>query len=190
MGIPVPFRLPEVTVLPEWTDYNHHLTESAYLLVMGESSDAFFRTFGVDDDYRGGGRSLYTVETHLMGESSDAFFRTFGVDDDYRGGGRSLYTVETHLRNLREAREGDRLGLTIQVLGTDDKRLHILHEMYSTAGSLLATAEQMILHVDMRAGRATPFPEHVARGLREITAAHAALPVPGYVGRSIRIPEA
>jgi len=157
MGIPVPFRLHGVTVLPEWTDYNHHLTESAYLLVMGESSDAFFRTFG--------------------------------VDDAYRSAGRSLYTVETHLRNLREAREGDRLDLTIQVLGTDGKRLHILHEMYGTEGRLLATAEQMILHVDMRAGRATPFPEHIARGLGEITAAHAALPVPGYVGRSIRIPE-
>jgi acyl-CoA thioester hydrolase len=158
MGIPAPFRLHEVTVSPEWTDYNHHLTESAYLLIMGESSDAFFRTFG--------------------------------VDDAYRSAGRSLYTVETHLRNLREAHEGERLDLTIQVLGTDDKRLHIVHEMYSATGSLLATAEQMILHVDMRAGRATPFPGHIARGLREITAAHAALPVPGYVGRSIRIPEA
>jgi acyl-CoA thioester hydrolase len=158
VGIPAPFRLHEVTVSPEWTDYNHHLTESAYLLIMGESSDAFFRTFG--------------------------------VDDAYRSAGRSLYTVETHLRNLREAREGDRLDLTIQVLGTDDKRLHILHEMTGPDGSLLATAEQMILHVDMRAGRATPFPEDIARGLREISAAHAALPVPGYVGRSIRIPEA
>jgi acyl-CoA thioester hydrolase len=159
MHVPAPFRLHEVTVSPEWTDYNHHLTESAYLLIMGDSSDAFFRTFG--------------------------------VDDAYRRDGHSLYTVETHLRNLREAREGERLNLTIQVLGTDDKRLHILHEMYNAAGGgLLATAEQMILHVDMRAGRATPFPERIARGLREISAAHAVLPVPGYVGRSIRIPEA
>jgi len=158
MHIPAPFRLHEVTVAPEWTDYNHHLTESAYLLIMGDSSDAFFRTFG--------------------------------VDDAYRRGGHSLYTVETHLRNLREAREGERLDLTIQVLGADDKRLHIVHEMYNATGGLLATAEQMLLHVDMRAGRAIPFPEHIARGLREITAAHAALPVPGYVGRSIRIPEA
>jgi acyl-CoA thioester hydrolase len=159
MHIPAPFRLHEVTVPAEWTDYNHHLTESAYLLIMGESSDAFFRTFG--------------------------------VDDAYRSGGHSLYTVETHLRNLREARAGERLGLTIQVLGTDDKRLHILHEMYSASGDLIATAEQMLLHVDTGAGKATPFPEHVARRLREIAEAHAAaLPVPGYVGRSIRIPEA
>jgi acyl-CoA thioester hydrolase len=173
MDIPAPFRLPEVTVSAEWTDYNHHLTESAYLLIMGESSDAFFRFFGVDDAYR------------------DA--------------GHSLYTVETHLRNLREAREGERLSLTIQVLGTDAKRLHILHEMYlcpagsagpaasagpaGSDGSLIATAEQMLLHVDTRAGRAVPFPSRIAGVLREISAAHAAaLPVPSYVGRSIRIP--
>jgi acyl-CoA thioester hydrolase len=161
MDIPAPFRLPEVTVSAEWTDYNHHLTESAYLLIMGESSDAFFRFFGVDDAYR------------------DA--------------GHSLYTVETHLRNLREAREGERLNLTIQVLGTDAKRLHILHEMYlgptCSAGALIATAEQMLLHVDTRAGRAVPFPSRIAGVLREISAAHAAaLPVPSYVGRSIRIP--
>ena len=159
MDVPAPFRLSEVTVAAEWTDYNHHLTESAYLLIMGESSDAFFRFFGIDDAYR------------------DA--------------GHSLYTVETHLRNLHEAREGEELSLTIQVLGTDAKRLHILHEMYSAAGGLIATAEQMLLHVDTRAGQAVPFPPRIASVLREIRAAHAAvLPVPEYVGRSIRIPGA
>ena len=159
MDVPAPFRLPEVTVAAEWTDYNHHLTESAYLLIMGESSDAFFRFFG--------------------------------IDDAYRDTGHSLYTVETHLRNLLEAREGEQLSLTIQVLGTDAKRLHILHEMYSAAGGLIATAEQMLLHVDTRAGQAVPFPPRIASVLREIRAAHAAvLPVPEYVGRSIRIPGA
>jgi acyl-CoA thioester hydrolase len=155
MHIPVPFRLYEVTVPAEWTDYNRHLTESAYLLIMGESSDAFFRFLG--------------------------------VDDSYRQAGHSLYTVETHLRNLREAHEGEHLRLTIQVLDTDAKRLHILHEMHGATG-LVATAEQMLLHVDTRAGKAIPFPEHIARRLREVRAAHAALPVPAYVGRSIRIP--
>jgi acyl-CoA thioester hydrolase len=159
MDIPAPFRLAEVTVSPQWTDYNHHLTESAYLLIMGESSDAFFRFCG--------------------------------IDDAYRAAGHSLYTVETHLRNLRDAHEGERLSLTIQVLGTDAKRLHILHEMYDATGRLIATAEQMLLHVDTRAGQSAPFPSHIAKVLGEIRAAHAAvLPVPAYVGRSIRIPEA
>ena len=63
--IPAPLRLHETTVAPEWVDYNGHLSEWAYLLVFGDSADAFFRYFGVDEGYRAAGRSLYTAETHL-----------------------------------------------------------------------------------------------------------------------------
>ncbi|HEY5985652.1 MAG TPA: thioesterase family protein, partial [Streptosporangiaceae bacterium] len=80
------------------------------------------------------------------------------------------------------------LRLTLQVLGVDRKRVHIAHEMYNAAGQLAATAEQMLLHVDTRAGRVTPFPAEIARRLQRIEAAHAALPVPSYVGHVMRIP--
>ena len=107
------------------------------------------------------------------------------MDEQYRASGRSLYTVETHLRNLREARLGDRLRLTLQVLGVDSKRLHILHEMYGAGAELVATAEQLLVHADTRSGRAAPFPGLVAGRLAQVRAAHAALPVPGYVGHVI-----
>jgi carnitine 3-dehydrogenase len=161
-GIPAPLRLHETDVAPEWADYNGHMSESAYLLVFGDSSDAFFRFFG--------------------------------VDEAYRAAGRSLFTAETHLRNLREARVGDRLRLTLQVLGVDAKRLHIVHEMYGAEsggdapGQLLATGEQMLLHVDMQAGRVTPFPAEIGDRLRQIRAAHEALTVPPYVGHVMTIP--
>lgn len=156
-GIPAPLRLCETVVAAEWTDYNAHLSEWAYLLVFGDSADAFFRFFG--------------------------------VDDAYRAGGRSLFTAETHLRHLGEARAGDRLRLTLQVLGVDAKRLHIAHEMFGAeGGGLLATAEQMLLHVDTGAGRVTPFPAGIGDRLRQIRAAHAALPVPPYIGRVMAIP--
>ena len=154
-AIPAPLRLHETAVREEWVDYNGHLSESAYLLVFGDSSDVFFRFFG--------------------------------VDEEYRASGRSLYTVETHLRNLREARLGDRLRLTLQVLGVNSKRLHIAGEMHGPGGSLLATAEQLLLHTDTRAGRAAPFPDRVAGRLAQIRDAHAALPVPAYVGHVITI---
>jgi len=156
--IPAPLRLHETGVAPEWADYNGHMSESAYLLVFGDSADAFFRFFG--------------------------------VDEGYRGRGRSLFTAETHLRHLREARAGDRLTLTLQVLGLDAKRLHVAHEMRSGPDLLVATAEQLLLHVDSRAGRVAPFPGDIAARLEEIRAAHAALPVPGYVGRCIAAPGA
>ena len=63
--IPAPLALHACTVKPEWTDYNGHMSESAYLLAFGDSSDAFFRFVGVDETYRAGGFSLYTLDTRI-----------------------------------------------------------------------------------------------------------------------------
>jgi acyl-CoA thioester hydrolase len=124
----------------------------------------------------------------VFGDAADAFFRYVGVDEGYRAAGRSLYTAETHLHHRREARLGEELRLTLQVLGTDAKRLHIAHEMFNAAGERIATGEQMLLHVDTRTGKVTPFPGELAGRLRRIVAAHAALPVPDYVGHVMVIP--
>jgi hypothetical protein len=51
----------------------------------------------------------------------------------------------------------------------------------------VATAEQLLVHADTRSGRAAPFPELIASRLAQVRAAHAALPVPGYVGHIITI---
>ena len=64
--IPAPLQLHSPTVLPQWVDYNGHMSESCFLLVFGDSSDAFFRFIGIDERYRDEqGLSLYTVETHI-----------------------------------------------------------------------------------------------------------------------------
>jgi carnitine 3-dehydrogenase len=61
-----PLRLLEVQVRPEWIDYNGHMTDSRYLQVFGDASDALFRYAGIDEAYRRSGRVLYTAETHLI----------------------------------------------------------------------------------------------------------------------------
>ncbi|NGO09593.1 4-hydroxybenzoyl-CoA thioesterase [Streptomyces sp. HC44] len=155
--VPAPLTPHRTTVVRDWVDYNGHLSESCFLLVFGDSSDAFFRYVG--------------------------------VDERYRAEGRSLYTVETHLHHLGEASEGDPLRLTLQLLDADEKRLHLFHAMHhDTTGELLATAEQMLLHVDTTAGRVTPFPPELGRRLRAVRAAHAHLPVPDPVGHVMGIP--
>jgi betainyl-CoA thioesterase len=63
--IPAPLALHACTVKPEWTDYNGHMSESAYLLAFGDSSDAFFRFIGIDEAYRASGFSLYTIDTRI-----------------------------------------------------------------------------------------------------------------------------
>ncbi len=60
-----PLRLLETSVRPEWVDYNGHMTDSRYLQVFGDATDALFRHVGVDEAYRRSGRALYTLETHV-----------------------------------------------------------------------------------------------------------------------------
>ena len=124
----------------------------------------------------------------VFGDGADAFFRFVGIDEAYRAAGLSVYTAETHLRHLREVKLGQQLDLTLQILGTDAKRLHLLHEMHSPGSGCAATAEQLLVHVDTGASRVVPFPERLAARLRVVAAAHAALAVPGHVGQPMRTP--
>jgi carnitine 3-dehydrogenase len=125
----------------------------------------------------------------IFGDNADALFRIIGIDEAYRASGKSLYTGETHLRHLREVKLGQRLTLTLTVLGHDDKRLHLLHEMLIDGAGCVATAEQMLLHVDAAVGRVAPFGTDVAARLRLIATAHASLPRPEYCCGRLRIPE-
>jgi carnitine 3-dehydrogenase len=60
-----PTRVLATQVRPEWIDYNGHMTESRYLQVFGDASDALFVRLGADAAYRATGRSFFTVETHI-----------------------------------------------------------------------------------------------------------------------------
>lgn len=53
-------------VLPEWVDYNGHMSEAFYVLIFGNATDAFYDHIGFDSDYRTKNfLSLYTVEAHV-----------------------------------------------------------------------------------------------------------------------------
>jgi betainyl-CoA thioesterase len=124
----------------------------------------------------------------VFGDNADAFFRYIGIDEDYRARGHSLYTVETHLHHRREVAEGEPLSLTLQVLDQDARRVHLFHEMHhGGSGALLASAEQMLVHVDTEAGRSCAMPSHLQDRLATIRAAHAVLPRPAVVGRPMGI---
>lgn len=125
------------------------------------------------------------------GWASDALFRYIGDDEAYRAAGHSFYTVETHIHYLLEVDVHEPLHFTTQLLGTDAKRMHLVHEMFhGDSGALLCTVEQMLVHVDMHAGRSTPILPEVADAVHAICAAHAALPVPAHVGTVMRLPPA
>jgi carnitine 3-dehydrogenase len=122
-----------------------------------------------------------------FGEATDALLRGLGVDAAYVEAGASYYTVETHLSHLGAAFAGDHLTVSTQVVGVDAKRLHLFHVL-ERAGDTnpLATAEQMLLHVDAKAQRAAPAPQEISDRARRVADAHASLPRPDRLGRAIR----
>jgi carnitine 3-dehydrogenase len=113
-------------------------------------------------------------------ETVDAFLRHIGADIAYVQGGHSYYTAETHIRHLGEAKLGDHLTGTLQVLGHDDKRIHVWVRLVKD-GAEVATVEQLLLHVDMGAGRAVPAPAHIL----ERVAAMPGGPTPEGAGRHV-----
>lgn len=125
----------------------------------------------------------------VFGDNADAFFRYVGIDEQYRADGNSLYTVETHLHNRREVAEAEPLSLSLRVLDHDTKRVHLFHEMrHGNTGALLASAEQMLVHVDSQQGRSVPMPEYLRERLAAIHRAHQNLDLPDVIGRPMGIP--
>ncbi|WP_051899029.1 thioesterase family protein [Sciscionella sediminilitoris] len=123
----------------------------------------------------------------VFGDGADAFFRFIGIDEQYREAGHSLYTVETHLHNRREVAEGEPIRLHLWVLDQDAKRVHLFQEMYHGDGALLATAEQLLVHVDMTQGKSCPLPERLRHRLQKIQRAHELLARPEVLGRPMGI---
>jgi acyl-CoA thioester hydrolase len=97
--------------------------------------------------------------------------------------------AESHVRYLREVRESDPLKVSVQLLGYDDKRIHLFEELlHATENWMSATCETMTLHVDMTAKKVAPFPKPVLDTLARMQIAHAKLPRPEAAGRSITMP--
>ena len=115
-------------------------------------------------------------------ETTDAFLRLIGAGMDYVAGGHSYYTAESHIMHLAEAKLGDRLVGTLQILSADEKRMHVFLQILKD-GQPVATIEQMCLHVDMAAGKTCAAAPEVLAVLMPIAAAHAALPRPAAAGR-------
>jgi carnitine 3-dehydrogenase len=120
----------------------------------------------------------------VFGDAADAVFRHVGVDDAYRKSGRALYSVEAHLTHRAEARALEALYVTTRVLEVDDKRVRLFHSLHRRRDeALVATAEQLYLHVSAPPGRASSMDSAVRTRLAGLESAQAHLPPPPEAGR-------
>jgi carnitine 3-dehydrogenase / betainyl-CoA thioesterase len=122
----------------------------------------------------------------LFGDATDALLRVVGIDAAYLAAHGSYFTVETHLCHLRALMAGDHVHVTTQVLGADEKRLHVFHTLLRDGEEdPLATAEQMLLHVASASGRAAPARDDVGARIRQLAESHSGLRRPERAGRSL-----
>src|SRR5690606_29746827 len=112
-------------------------------------------------------------------DGGDALLRLIGVDMDYVAAGHSYYTVESHIRFLDEAKLGDSLVVTAQVLPSDGKKIHTFMWLRRASdGALLATCEHLMLHVSSKEGKTAPPLPAVLEKFQPLVEAHAGLPLP------------
>jgi carnitine 3-dehydrogenase len=124
----------------------------------------------------------------VFGDATDALLASVGIDAEYLASGGSYFTVETHLSHLRQLEAGDAATVTTQVLAADEKRLHLFHVLLRDGEpEPVATAEQMLLHVDTVSGRAAPAGGGVLERVMRLRDEHAALARPDRAGRSIGV---
>jgi carnitine 3-dehydrogenase len=151
-----PIRTFECNIREDWTDFNGHMNEARYL-------DCF-------------------------SNASDALMQLIGCDEAYIALGKSFFTVETHIQHLDEVRALEPVYVTTQILEAKGKKLHMAHLLFHENGEgdrLLASGEQMLLHVDLDSRKTSEPENEIAQKMRFYGDGHKNLPSPDWVGRAI-----
>jgi acyl-CoA thioester hydrolase len=118
--------------------------------------------------------------------ATDRLLEYLGLGEEYvRLENGSVFVVDMNVSYRRELREGEPFNVTTQLLGFDEKRVHLFHHMFRDDGDLAATNKILALHVDMRIRRAAAFPLSAASMLADLGSVHRNLSQPDGAGRVI-----
>jgi acyl-CoA thioesterase FadM len=102
-------------------------------------------------DYNGHMSDFRYVQ--LFGDAMDVLYREVGVDEAYRRAAICSIRSRAMSRTSPKRSAASRLYVTTQILKLDDKRLHVFHRLHRNDDALIATGEQLHLHVDTRPRR-------------------------------------
>ena len=125
----------------------------------------------------------------LFDTGADQVWPEMGFGPDYADTRKlTTYTAEFHVCYIRELHLNDTPVCTFQLIDFDAKRFHSYQELRHPDGWLAATAEGLTLHVDMTGPRVAPMPPDILARVAALHSAHATLPRPKRLGRTITIP--
>ena len=143
----------------EWIDYNGHLRDAFYGLIVSYASDALMDRLGMDADYRNRTQNtLYTLEAHTH------FFHEVKQSD----------SVFVNVRFL--GTDQKRIHAAFDIVRDSD-------------AIVAASSELMLLHVHQGATPASaPFPPEIASAIAKLAAATASAPEVGPGSRRMELP--
>ena len=99
----------------------------------------------------------------------EALMEHIGLDESGRAKhGYTIYTLETHLCYQRETHQGEPLAVSMALLDSDTKRLHVFFELHDSQGERLATSEQMLMGMDSTSVRPAPFPPAIQTAIEAL----------------------
>jgi acyl-CoA thioester hydrolase len=99
-------------VRDEWIDYNGHLSEAYYVLVLGHATDAVMVELGLGPEYQSANHaSLYTVEAHIR------YLAEVSAGSDLEVRSSVIGVTDKLLWIWHELWAGGRLRATEEVLG-------------------------------------------------------------------------
>ncbi|MEO1138732.1 MAG: carnitine 3-dehydrogenase [Pseudomonadota bacterium] len=127
----------------DWTDINGHMNEGRYGQIFSDAAEAVMAAVGADEDY---------ITTRKL----------------------SYFTVETTIKYLAETHAGERVVVHTRVTEGAGKKLRCLHEMKRKSdGEVMATCDQLMLHVSLETRRTSEPPEDVVARAETLAALHA-----------------
>jgi acyl-CoA thioester hydrolase len=123
----------------------------------------------------------------LFDRAVDEAFSLIGLGSDYVATrNASFFAVECHVQYKRELARGQQVRVTLQLMDSDEKRLHFFMAMREAQeGWIAATSENIAVHVDLATRKSAQFGDDIMANLAVMKTAHARLPRPEAAGRAI-----
>lgn len=137
-------------------------------------------------DYNGHMNVVYYHQ--LFDRATDKLWERVGLGAEFaaRGVG-SVFAIEDHFVYERELRLDARVGIDLQILDLDDKRIHFFQWLRREDGRTAATCEHLSIYVDFATRRAAPFPLEIYDRIDELWRSHRSAPAPDNAGRKVGI---
>ena len=119
----------------------------------------------------------------VFSDAGDVVMEMIGADAAYIASGLSFFTVDNHITFRNETHAGEAIRVRTQILQAEGKKLRMYHEILRIAdGVLLATCNQLLIHVSLETRRSCEPSPAIAARMAVLHAAQVGLPRPESMG--------